>query len=126
MVRWITMHWYCHSCRKEVVAAAGATVACTTGTCDLRPDRRIFEPDLPAMGRTPSDEWVAVYQPRDGTEADAVQEYLEDNGVPALQLPGMADWVHVLEPEERQSIVHIAVPRGSAGDARQMLELLIV
>ncbi len=120
------MHWYCATCRREVVAEPGATVACRTGSCDLRPDRRIFEPDLPAMGHTPSDEWLAVYQPRDAVEADAVQEYLENHGVPALQLPGIADWLDAVDPDERAAIVHIAVPRGSAGEARQMLELLIV
>src|SRR4051794_30819217 len=92
VVRLGPMHWYCSTCRQEVVAEAGAKVACQTGTCDLRPDRRSFEPDLPVMGRNPSDEWVAVYQPRDAAEAFGVQEYLENNGVPALQLPGMADW----------------------------------
>jgi hypothetical protein len=120
------MHWYCTTCRKEVEAEDGAVVACAAGTCRLQPDRRIFEPDLPAMGSTPSDEWVAVYQPRDATEADAVQEYLENQGIPALQLPGIADWLYVLDPDERQAIVHLAVPRASAAEARQRLELLLV
>ncbi len=120
------MRLYCATCRKEVEAAPDAVVACATEACSLQPDRRIFEPDLPAMGHTPSDEWVAVYQPRDATEADAVQEYLENGGIPALQLPGIADWLYVLDPDERQAIVHIAVPRGSAAEARQRLELLLV
>ena len=65
------MHWYCTTCRKEVEAEDGAVVACAAGTCRLQPDRRIFEPDLPAMGSTPSDEWVAVYQPRDANTSCA-------------------------------------------------------
>ncbi len=120
------MHLYCATCKTEVEAEPGASVACAAGTCRLQPDRRIFEPDLPAMGQVPSDEWVAVYQPRDATEADAVQEYLEIKGIPALQMPAIADWLYVVDPDERQAIVHIAVPRASAGEARQRLELLLV
>jgi hypothetical protein len=117
-----SMRWYCPACQNELEASDEER--CPECGAQLRRDRRIFEPDLPAMGRTPSDEWVAVYQPRDGDEADAVQEYLEGRGIPTLQMPGIADWVHTLEPEERQAIVHLAVPRASADDARDELAAL--
>lgn len=119
------MHWYCTTCRKEEVAASRPE-ACDTCGGALRPDRRIFEPDLPSMGHTPSDEWIAVYQPRDEGEAEMVQEYLEHRGVPALQMPGIADWVTELDEPERGAIVHIAVPRARAVEARNLLEPLLV
>jgi hypothetical protein len=125
------MHWYCINCGNQVEADL-MPPACGVCSGELRadrrvlPDRRIFEPDLPAMGSTPSDEWIAVYQPRDAAEADAVQEYLENNGVPALQMPGIADWIASLEPEEQEAIVHVAVPRGRAAEARGILEALSV
>ncbi len=116
------MRWYCPSCNEPELASSA--LACPTCGAEMRRDRRIFEPDLPAMGAMPSDEWVAVYQPRDATEADAVQEFLEGRGVPTLQLPGRADWVHQLEPDEAGAIVHLAVPRGSADQAREVIALL--
>jgi hypothetical protein len=119
------MHWYCTTCRTDVAAATRPS-SCDTCGGALRPDRRLFEPELPTMGLLPSDEWVAVYQPRDAGEADMVQEYLEHRGVPALEMPGLADWVVELDPDERGTIVHIAVPRSRIDEARGLLEPLHV
>jgi hypothetical protein len=116
------MRWYCPSCGEQELSSSA--FACPACGAEMLHDRRIFEPDLPAMGATPSDEWVAVYQPRDATEADAVQEFLEARGVPTLQLPGRADWVRQLDPDEAGAIVHLAVPRGSADEARAALALI--
>ena len=85
--------------------------ACPRCGTELAADRRIHEPDLPAMGPHPSDDWIAVWQPADAAEALEVQEFLEELQIPALQLPAWADWTDHA-PEERDQIVHVAVPGG--------------
>jgi len=115
------MRWYCPGCEAETVGDGGPCARCGT---ELAADRRIHEPDLPAMGPHPSDDWIAVWQPADAAEAIEVQEFLEELQIPALQLPAWADWTDHA-PEERDEIVHVAVPKVRAAEARRALVALL-
>jgi hypothetical protein len=116
------MRWYCPGCEAETVGEIGG--ACQRCGTELAADRRIHEPDLPAMGPHPSDDWIAVWQPADPAEALEVQEFLEELQIPALQLPAWADWTDHA-PEERDAIVHVAVPAVRAAEARRALVALL-
>jgi hypothetical protein len=115
------MRWYCPECEAETIGEGGPCQRCGT---ELAADRRIHEPDLPAMGPHPSDDWIAVWQPADAAEAIEVQEFLEELLIPALQLPAWADWTDHA-PEERDEIVHVAVPKVRAAEARRALVALL-
>ena len=76
------------------------------------------------MGPHPSEDWIAVWQPADAAEALEVQEFLEELLIPALQLPAWADWTDHA-PDERDEIVHVAVPKVRAAEARRALVALL-
>jgi hypothetical protein len=93
------VRWYCSSCH-ETVDGANATVCLACGGV-LTPDRRLHEPDLPAMGSEPSDHWVAVCRARPEPAASELQDVLERSGIPAMLLPGSDGLPFVAVPSRR-------------------------
>jgi hypothetical protein len=115
------VRWYCPACQIESEGDGGPCPECSG---ERARDRRVHEPDLPAMGPQPSEDWVAVWLPADHVEADEVQEFLEGVGIPALVLPEWAEWAGSA-PAEEDEIVHVAVPRDRAAEARRALIALL-
>ncbi len=116
-----SVRWYCPTCQIESEGEGGPCAECAG---DRALDRRVHEPDLPAMGPHPSDDWVAVWLPADPVEAEEVQEFLEGLGIPALVLPEWAEWAGNA-PDDEHALVHVAVPRDRTGEARRALIALL-
>jgi hypothetical protein len=104
------VRWFCPRCQGSVDSPVATACLACGGV--LSADRRVHEPDLPAMGHEPSDHWVAVCQARPEPAATELQDVLEGSGIPAMLLPG-AD-----------GRPFVAVPSRQVRAARELLDAL--